>query len=138
MVSAFWHGFYAGYYFAFFFWFVQVYTQGEIFRFVRHETSRLRKFYKGLGYLGNIGLSLLVNIIFGHNAAFFALLDNRLCFKLLEKVNYIPQTVLITLAITFTVLNSSRSKRSKKEKKVESTSSEQADTSSEERIIKTE
>jgi hypothetical protein len=36
MVSAFWHGFYAGYYFSFFLWFVQVYTQAEIFRFVKH------------------------------------------------------------------------------------------------------
>ena len=127
MVSAFWHGFYGGYYFAFFFWFVQVYTQGEIFRFVRHETSRLRKFYKGLGHFGNIGLTLVVNLVFSHNAAFFILLDYNFCFKLLERVNYIPQTILITLAVTFTVLNTARAKRLKKGKA--SASNNQADTS---------
>lgn len=115
MVSAFWHGFYAGYYVSFFLWFVQVYTQGEIFRFVKHETSRLRKFYKRLGYFGNLILTFVVNLIFSHNASFFILLDYKLSFRLLEKVNYIPQTILITLAVTFTLLNMFRSKRPRKD-----------------------
>lgn len=115
MVSAFWHGFYAGYYVSFFLWFVQVYTQGEIFRFVKHETSRLRKFYKRLGFGGNLILTFIVNLIFSHNASFFILLDYKLSFRLLEKVNYIPQTILITLAITFTLLNMFRSKKPRKD-----------------------
>jgi hypothetical protein len=74
MVSAFWHGFYAGYYFSFFMWFVQVYVQGEIFRYVKSENSKLRVAYKKLGFSGNVILTILVNFIFSHNATFFILL----------------------------------------------------------------
>ena len=113
MLSAFWHGFYAGYYFSFFLWFVQVYTQGEIFRFVKNENSRLREFYKRFGLAGDIILTVIVNCIFSHNAAFFILLDYKLCFNLLERVNYIPQTILLTLTVTFTLLNILRAKKGK-------------------------
>ena len=88
--------------------------------------------------MGNIVLSLLVSAIFSHNAAFFILLDYKVCFRLLEKVNYIPQTILITLAITFTILNATRSKKVKKFHPTVSSSTDMTDTSSDEKIIKKE
>jgi hypothetical protein len=62
---------------------------------------------------GNIFFSLVVNAIFSHNAAFFVLLDYKLCINLLERVNYIPQTILLTLTVTFTILNNMRAKKEK-------------------------
>lgn len=83
LVSAVWHGFYAGYYFTFFLWFVQLYMQGEIFRYVKDDSSKLKKIYNSLGFFGHCLLTVILSIIFSHNAAFFAILDLNLSIKLL-------------------------------------------------------
>ncbi len=89
-----------------------------------------------MGHFGNIGLSFVVNLVFSHNAAFFILLDYKLCFRLLEKVNYIPQTILITLAVIFTVLNAARTKGPINKKLL--VSKEQSDTNFKEKTFKIE
>ena len=100
LISAFWHGFYAAYYVSFVLWFAQLYLQGLVFTYCKNDNT-LARAYRSAGKLGNFVLSFLVQLLFTNNAAFFLILDGPSCVKLLLKLRFAPQIVLVGLIVLF-------------------------------------
>ena len=110
MISAFWHGYYAGYYFSFFFWFVLLYLQGLVFKYTKYEGNFLSKIYDSLGKAGPFITSIISNIFFSHNATFFYLLEASLCFKLMQKMYFLPQLLLFVFIVVLMVIPAPKKK----------------------------
>jgi len=110
IISAFWHGFYSAYYISFVLWFAQVHLQGMIFKYSKEE-STIVKLYKKSGKIGHGVLSFLVLLLFCHSAVYFLLLDGPSCWRLLNKVYFIPQLIMFGLIIYFTIRPSHKAKK---------------------------
>ncbi len=113
-VSAFWHGFYPAYYISFGLWFLQLYVHNLAFKYFKSGKPILAKVYNKLGLVGNIILSTLVMLLFSHNATYFLVLQTEYCWLLMKSLYFIPQLILLGLALIFNLLPSPREKQSQK------------------------
>jgi len=89
---------------------MQVHLQGLIFKFAQGRAA-VDKLYKKAGIVGFVVLSFLVQLMFSHNATYFLILDGKSCLRLLSKVHYLPQIILILMVVLFTVLPVHKSKK---------------------------
>lgn len=114
IVSAFWHGFYAAYYISFFLWFMQLHMQSLTYRYFKNGRPLLARLYAKSGILGHVILSIIVMLVWSHNATYMLMLDGAYCLQLMSSVYFAPQILLIVLTIVFTFLPAPREKEAVK------------------------
>ena len=104
MISAFWHGFYGAYYLSFTLWFIQLYMQGLVFKYCKNGKSQLVKLYNKAGTIGQIALSLAVNVLFTTCGGPFLTLRGYYCWKQLYSIYFAPILILAALTAIFSVV----------------------------------
>jgi len=112
-ISAFWHGFYFAYYLSMVFWFGQLYLQGLIFKYCRNGRSKLVKLYNKTGKAGFVILSILVQMLFSHCAVYFLILEGYYSYKMMIKLKFLPQIILIVLIAVFSNIRPPRDPKPK-------------------------
>jgi hypothetical protein len=108
LVSAFWHGFYAAYYISFFLWFLQLHLQSLTYKYFKSGKPLLARLYSKSGVIGHAVLSILVMLVWSHNATYLLMLDGDYCLELMRSLHFAPQILLAALTIVFTFLPAAR------------------------------
>ena len=69
--------------------------------------------YKKSGRLGASLLSLLAQLLFSHNGAFFLILHGHSCWNLFLKLHFAPIVVMVVLIVAFNLVKAPRAAKVK-------------------------
>ena len=94
-VSAIWHGFYGGYYFTFFTFFLLAHLSTLTYKLSKYTSNPLIALYNNSGWIGQIGVILILNYYFGQSGVTFIVLSLPISWRLLSSIYFAPQIVLV-------------------------------------------